>query len=139
VIDRERAKTLGIPISDIFSSLQTFFGGSYINDFNLFGRTYRVTAQADGASRATPEAVNQLYVRSAQGNMVPLSTLVSLKMRQTPDYIERFNVFRAMTINGSAAPGQSSGEAMAAMDRLAAELPEGFHHEWTGVSFQERK
>ncbi|TDU24389.1 HAE1 family hydrophobic/amphiphilic exporter-1/multidrug efflux pump [Panacagrimonas perspica] len=138
-IDRERAKTLGIPISDIFSSLQTFFGGSYINDFNLFGRTYRVTAQADGHARASPEAVNQLYVRSKDGDMVPLSTLVSTKMRQTPDYIERFNIFRSVTINGSGAPGVSSGEAMAAMERLAADLPAGYMHEWSGVSFQERR
>ena len=139
VIDRERAKTLGIPISDIFGSLQTFFGGSYINDFNLFGRTYRVTAQADGDARASPESVNHLYVRSAEGDMVPLSTLVSVNMRQTPDYIERFNIFRSVTIQGSAKPGSSSGEAMAAMERLSAELPEGFHHEWSGVSFQERR
>jgi len=138
-IDRERAKTLGIPISDIFGALQTFFGGSYINDFNLFGRTYRVTAQADGAARASPEAVNQLYVRSKDGDMVPLSTLVSAKMRQTPDYIERFNIFRSVTINGSGAPGVSSSEAMAAMEKLSAELPAGFMHEWSGVSFQERR
>ncbi|MGQ0700626.1 MAG: efflux RND transporter permease subunit, partial [Panacagrimonas sp.] len=139
VIDRERAKTLGIPISDIFSSLQTFLGGSYINDFNLYGRTYRVTAQADGPARAVPEAVNQLYVRAAEGEMVPLSTLVSIKTKQTPDYIERFNIFRAVTINGSAAPGFSSAEGMEAMEELAANLPAGFRHEWTGVSYQERK
>ena len=139
VIDRERAKTLGIPISDIFSSLQTFLGGSYINDFNLYGRTYRVTAQADGQARAVPEAVNQLYVRSREGQMVPLSTLVSIRTRQSPDYIERFNVFRSITINGSAAPGFSSTEAMQAMEQLAAELPAGFQIDWSGVSYQERK
>ncbi|MGQ0501761.1 MAG: efflux RND transporter permease subunit [Panacagrimonas sp.] len=139
VIDRERAKTLGIPISDIFSALQTFLGGSYINDFNLYGRTYRVTAQAEGASRAVPEAVNQLYVRSADGQMVPLSTLVSIRTKQTPDYIERFNIFRAVTINGSGAPGVSSTQAMQAMEKLSAALPAGFAHEWSGVSYQERK
>lgn len=139
VIDRERAKTLGIEISDIFSSLQTFFGGSYINDFNLFGRTYRVTAQAEGAARAVPEAVNQLYIRSSAGEMVPLSTLVSIRTGQAPDYIERFNIFRAITINGSAAPGFSSVEAMTQMEELAADLPTGFHHEWSGVSYQERR
>ena len=138
VIDRERAKTLGIPISDIFSSLQTFLGGSYINDFNLYGRTYRVTAQADGPARAVPEAVNQLYVRSAAGDMVPLSTLVSIETRLTPDYIERFNIFRAVTINGTANAGYSSTEAMAVMDRLGDELPAGYSHAWSGVSFQER-
>jgi HAE1 family hydrophobic/amphiphilic exporter-1/multidrug efflux pump len=139
VIDRERAKTLGIPISDIFSSLQTFLGGSYINDFNLFGRTFRVTAQAEGQARAAPEAVNHLYVRSAAGEMVPLSTLVSIKTKPTPDYIERFNVFRAITVNGSPSPGHSSGEAVAAMERLGDSLPAGYAYEWTGVIYQQKK
>jgi hydrophobe/amphiphile efflux-1 (HAE1) family protein len=139
VIDRERAKTLGIPISDIFSSLQTFFGGSYINDFNLFGRTYRVTAQAEAAARASPDAVNQLYVRSASGDMVPLSTLVTIRTKQTADYIERFNVFRAVTIMGAAAPGVSSGDAAAAMERVAADLPPGYGYEWAGVVYQEKR
>jgi hydrophobe/amphiphile efflux-1 (HAE1) family protein len=139
IIDRERAKTLGIPLSDIFGSLQTFFGGSYINDFNLFGRTFRVTAQAEATARATPDAVNQLYVRSANGEMVPLSTLVSIQTRATSDYIERFNVFRAVTILGSAAPGYSSGEAAAAMERIGADLPPGMAYEWAGQTYQEKK
>ncbi|HEY0973590.1 MAG TPA: multidrug efflux RND transporter permease subunit [Solimonas sp.] len=139
VIDRERAKTLGIPISAIFSSLQTFFGGSYVNDFNLYGRTYRVTMQAEAGARAVPEAVNQLYVRSAGGDMVPLSTLVTIRTKQTPDYIERFNVFRAVTIMGAAAPGVSSGDASAAMERVAADLPPGYGYEWAGVVYQEKR
>jgi len=139
VIDRERAKTLGIPLSDIFGSLQTFLGGSYVNDFNLFGRTFRVTAQAEGEFRATPEAVNHLYVRSSTGQMVPLSTLVSIKTNSTSEYIERYNVFRAATINGSAAPGYSSGEAVAVMEQLAQTLPAGFTFDWTGVTYQEKK
>ncbi len=139
VIDRERAKTLGIPLSDIFGALQTFFGGSYINDFNLFGRTFRVTAQAEATARATPDAVNQLYVRSAGGEMVPLSTLVSIHTRATSDYIERFNVFRAITILGSAATGYSSGEAAAAMERIGADLPPGMAYEWAGQTYQEKK
>ena len=138
VVDRERAKTLGIPISEIFGSLQTFLGGSYINDFNLFGRTFRVTAEAEGKARTTPEAVNQLYARSKDGEMVPLGTLVSIRMKQTPDYIERFNVFRAITINGSAKPGTSSGEAMKKMEQLSRDLPPGYGFEWSGVSFQEK-
>ena len=139
IIDRERAKTLGIPLSDIFGSLQTYFGGSYINDFNLYGRTFRVTAQAEAASRATPEAVNQLYVRSANGEMVPLSTLVTIHTKAMPDYIERFNVFRAITILGSAAPGYSSSEAAAAMEKIGADLPAGLGFEWAGVTYQEKK
>jgi len=139
VVDREQAKTLGVPLSDIFSSLQTFLGGSYINDFNLFGRTYRVTAQADSLARATPEAVNHLYVRTDQGAMVPLSTVVAIRGKSGPDYIERFNVFRAITVNGAAAPGYSSGDAIRAMEELAAGLPAGYAHEWTGSTYQEKK
>jgi hydrophobe/amphiphile efflux-1 (HAE1) family protein len=138
VLDRERAKTLGVSLADIFSTLQTFFGGNYINDFNLFGRTYKVTAQAEAAARALPESVNGLYVRTAQGDMVPLSTLVSIKEIQGPEYIERYNVFRAVTINGSAAPGYSSGQATLAMEALAANLSEGYGSEWTGTTYQEK-
>jgi hydrophobe/amphiphile efflux-1 (HAE1) family protein len=139
VIDRERAKTLGIPLSDIFGSLQTFLGGSYINDFNLFGRTFRVTAQAEGRFRASPEAVNHLYVRTQGGEMVPLSTLVAIKTNSTSEYIERYNVFRAATVNGSAAPGISSGQAVKVMEELAQSLPAGFTFDWTGVTYQEKK
>ena len=110
----------GVSISSIFASLQTFFGGNYINDFNLFGRTYRVTAQAEAAARAMPDSVNGLYVRTAQGDMVPLSTLVTIKPKVGPEYIERFNVFRAATINGSPAPGYSSGQATAGDGGLGA-------------------
>lgn len=139
VIDRERAKTLGVPISDIFSTLQTFLGGSYINDFNLYGRTFRVTAQADSYARLTPDAVSALYVRTQQGDMVPLSTLVQVKAKNGPEYIERYNVFRAVTINGSAAPGYSSGQAIAAMQEIAKGLPQDFAYEWTGSTYQEIK
>jgi HAE1 family hydrophobic/amphiphilic exporter-1/multidrug efflux pump len=138
VLDRERAKTLGVSLSDIFSTLQTFFGGNYINDFNLFGRTYKVTAQAEAPARSSPDSVNGLYVRTAQGDMVPLSTLVSIKEIQGPEYIERYNVFRAVTINGSAAPGYSSGQATLAMEALAANLPDGYGYEWTGTTYQEK-
>ena len=138
VLDRERAKTLGVSLADIFSTLQTFFGGNYINDFNLFGHTYKVTAEAQAAARSFPESVNGLYVRTAQGDMVPLSTLVSIKEVQGPEYIERYNVFRAVTINGSAAPGYSSGQATLAMEALASTLPEGYGYEWTGTTYQEK-
>ena len=138
VIDRERAKVLGVSISSIFSTLQAFFGGSYINDFNLYGRTYKVTAQAEAAARASPESVNGLYVRTEQGDMVPLSTLVSIKEIQGPEYIERFNVFRAVTINGSPAPGYSSGQATLAMEDLASRLPDGYGYDWTGTTYQEK-
>ena len=138
VLDRERAKTLGVSISSIFGTLQTFFGGNYINDFNLFGRTYKVTAQAEAAARASPESVDGLYVRSDQGDMVPLSTLVSIREIQGPEYIERYNVFRAVTINGSAAPGYSSGQATLATEALGANLPDGYAYDWTGTTYQEK-
>ncbi|MEP6547002.1 MAG: efflux RND transporter permease subunit, partial [Gammaproteobacteria bacterium] len=138
VLDRERAKTLGVSISSIFATLQTFLGGNYINDFNLFGRTYKVTAQAEAGARATPDSVNGLYVRTAQGDMVPLSTLVAIKQKLGPEYIERFDVFRAVTINGSAAPGYSSGQASQAMEELARDLPAGYGYDWTGTTYQEK-
>ncbi len=139
VLDRERAKTFGVAISDIFSTLQTFLGGSYINDFNLFGRTFRVTAQAEGSARTTPDAVAGLYVRTAAGDMVPLSTLVTVKAKEGPEYIERYNIYRAATINGTAAAGLSSGQGIRAMESLGAALPEGFDFDWTGITYQEKK
>ncbi len=137
-LDRERAKTLGVSISSIFASLQTFFGGTYINDFNLYGRTYRVTAQAEAQDRNVPDSVNGMYVRTAQGDMVPLSTLVAIKPKQGPEFIERFNVFRAVTIIGTPAPGYSSGQATAAMEELGRGLPNGYGYDWTGTTFQEK-
>jgi HAE1 family hydrophobic/amphiphilic exporter-1/multidrug efflux pump len=138
VLDRERAKTLGVSLSSIFGTLQTFLGGNYINDFNLFGRTYKVTAQAEAAARAVPDSVNGLYVRTAQGDMVPLSTLVTIKPKLGAEYIERFDVFRGATINGAAAPGYSSGQATQAMEELARDLPSGYGYDWTGTTYQER-
>jgi hydrophobe/amphiphile efflux-1 (HAE1) family protein len=138
LLDRERAKVLGVPISSVFSTLQAFLGGAYINDFNLFGRTYRVTAQAEASARNVPESVNSLYVRTARGDMVPLSALVSIQPRQGPEYIERYNIYRAATINGGPAPGYSSGQAAAAMEQLATSLPPGYGYEWTGTTYQEK-
>ena len=138
VIDRERAKTLGVPLSNIFDALQSFLGGSYINDFNLFGHTFKVTTQAEAGARSEPESVNGLYVRTTQGDMVPLSTLVTIRPKQGPEYIERYNVFRAATINGSAAPSFSSGQAAQAAEQLAGNLPPGYGYEWTGTTYQEK-
>jgi HAE1 family hydrophobic/amphiphilic exporter-1/multidrug efflux pump len=138
VLDRERAKTLGVPISSIFGTLQTFLGGSYINDFNLFGRTYKVTAQADAGARNSPDSVDGLYVRTAANDMVPLSALVTIKPKTGPEYIERYNVFRAATINGTPASGYSSGQATQAMEKLGLNLPDGYGYDWTGTTYQEK-
>ncbi|HEX4389787.1 MAG TPA: multidrug efflux RND transporter permease subunit [Steroidobacteraceae bacterium] len=138
VLDRDRAKMLGVSLSSVFETLQAFLGGDYVNDFNLFGRTYRVTAQAEASARSEPEAISGLYVRTAQGDMVPLSTLISIKPKLGPEYIERYNIYRAATINGSAAPGYSSGQAAQAMERLGGNLPPGYAYEWTGTTYQEK-
>lgn len=138
-IDRERAKTLGVSLSDIFNALQTFLGGNYINDFNLFGRTFRVTSQAEAAARTTPEAVNDLYVRTANGDMTPLSTIVRIVPKQGPESIDRYNVYRAITITGNQAEGYSSGDAANAMEQIASTLPDGYNYEWTGSTYQEKK
>src|SRR5258707_2465297 len=99
-VDRDKVKALGIPLSDVFFSLQTFLGSFYVNDFNLFGRTYKVQAQAEGAHRNHPEDVNRFYVRAASGAMVPLSTLVTSRSINGPQYFERYNVYGEATING---------------------------------------
>jgi HAE1 family hydrophobic/amphiphilic exporter-1/multidrug efflux pump len=138
-IDRERAKSLGIPISDVFSTLQTFLGGTYINDFNLFGRTYRVTAEAEGSARRVPDSVNSLYVRTQAGDMVPLSSLVTVQPSLGPSYIERYNVYRAVTVNGSPAPGYSQGEALQAIEEIAGALPDYMTHYWTGSVLQQKR
>ena len=123
----------------MFFALQTFLGSYYINDFNLFGRTYRVQAQADGAQRGQPDDVNRFYVRTDGGTMVPLSTLVSSRPLNGPQYFERYNVYSAATINGTNAPGYSSGQAIAAMEELARALPAGFAYEWSEATYQEKK
>ena len=138
-IDREKVKTLGITLSDVFFTLQTFLGGYYVNDFNLFGRTFKVQAQAEAAARAHPDDVKRYYVRSVGGEMVPLSTVVRSKSINGPEYYERYNIYRAATINGAAGPGFSSGQAVAAMEEVAATLPQGYGYDWTGSTFQEKK
>jgi hydrophobe/amphiphile efflux-1 (HAE1) family protein len=138
-LDRDKAKALGVTLSDIFFALQTFLGGYYINDFNLYGRTYRVLAQAESAQRAAPEDVNRIYVRNASSDMVPLSTLVQIKSINGPEYFQRYNLYRSATINGSAGPGFSSGQAAIALENAAKILPEGYSYQWTGSTFQEKK
>jgi HAE1 family hydrophobic/amphiphilic exporter-1/multidrug efflux pump len=139
VVDRDKVKALGIPLSDVFFTMQTFLGSFYVNDFNLFGRTYRVTAQAEGEQRNSPEDVNRFYVRAASGAMVPLSTIVSPRPINGPQYFERYNVYSAATINGTNAPGYSSGQAIAAMEEIARTLPPGFGYEWSEATYQEKK
>ena len=143
-VDRTKAKALGVPLSDVFSSLQIFLGSLYVNDFNAFGRVYRVQLQAEPSFRASPSDVARLYVRSLAGpdgragQMVPLSTLVTVKPITGPDTISHYNLYRTAEIAGDTAPGASSGQAIAAMQDVARTLmPPGMSYEWTGLAYQE--
>ncbi len=139
-VDREKVKTYGIALTDVFFTLQTMMGSYYINDFNLYGRTFRVQMQAEAAARASPDDVNRYYVRNANGNMIPLSAVLTPKSINGPEFYERYNIYRAATITGATAPGYSSGQAAQAMQEIAAStLPAGFGYEWTGATYQEQK
>ncbi len=138
-IDREKVKTLGVALNDVFSALQVNFGGYEVNDFNMFGRTYKVVLQADAKYRSTEDNTRFIYVKSANG-MVPLDTLLRPKIATAPPSITRFNAARSIQINGSVAPGYSSGQAMSAMEELARDnLPSGFKVEWSNQSREEKK
>jgi HAE1 family hydrophobic/amphiphilic exporter-1 len=139
-IDRQRALALGLPLSEITSAMQIFLGSQYVNDFEFNNRVYRVYVQADQKYRANPAALRQFYARTREGDMVPLDQVVSVREVTSPQVISHFNLFRSATINGSAAPGVSSGEALAEMERLAeTTLPEGMAYAWSGISLEESK
>ena len=139
VVDRDAVKTYGVSLSDVFFTLQMLLGGYYVNDFNLFGRTFKVQAQAEGAARINPDDVKRYYVRSAGGDMVPLAAVIKPRSINGPEYYQRYNIYRAASINGAAAPGFSSGQAVAAMEQTARTLPQGFGYDWTGSVYQEKK
>ncbi|MGE5649766.1 MAG: efflux RND transporter permease subunit [Bacillota bacterium] len=139
-VDREKVKTYGIALTDVFFTLQALMGSYYINDFNLYGRTFRVQMQAEAGARASPDDVNRYYVRNANGDMIPLSAVLRPKSISGPEFYERYNIYRAATITGATAPGYSSGQAAQAMQEVAAAtLPAGFGYEWTGSTYQELK
>jgi hydrophobe/amphiphile efflux-1 (HAE1) family protein len=139
-LDIDKAQTLGVPVTDVYNALQTFLGGLYVNDFNRFGRTWRVMMQAEPAYRTRPNDIDQFYVRSTNGDMVPLSTLVTVRSVSGPEVVYRYNRYRAAQLVGVNAPGYSSGQAAAAMEQVAREvMPAGFGHEWTGTLFQQRR
>jgi HAE1 family hydrophobic/amphiphilic exporter-1 len=137
-IDRDKAQVLGVKISDIFSALQSTLGSFYINDFNVFGRTWQVNVQAETAFRNQIDDINRIYVRNAKGGMVPMRALAEVKLVQGPQTVVRYNGFRAAVINGASKPGYSSGQALAAMQRISTTtLPPGYSYEWTGTALQE--
>jgi hydrophobic/amphiphilic exporter-1 (mainly G- bacteria), HAE1 family len=136
--DREKAKALGVPLNQITDALQVYMGSIYVNDFDFNNRAYRVYIQADKQFRSTPQDLQQYYVRSASGAMVPLQSVIHVQPVASPQVISHYNLFRSAEIDGSAAPGRSSGDAIAAMDALANRvLPRGFGYEWTGLSLEE--
>ncbi len=139
-VDRVKVKTLGIPLSSVFNSLQSYLGSAYVNDFTLFGRTYQVRIQAEPAFRVNQDEIRRLEVRNPAGQMVPLSTLMDVKRRFGPQIIRRYNLYPSAAITGQAAPGYSSGQALSLMEEMAsAKLPAGIGYEWTAISYQEKK
>ena len=139
-IDREKAKKLGVAINDVSMALQTFLGGVNINDFSRFGRSFKVSMQAEPEYRADIKGLNLLHVRAQGGDMVPLSTLIAPVSIAAPTTLQRYNLYRTADIGGDAAPGYSSGQAIAAMEAVAREvLPQGYGYEWSGISKQEKE
>ncbi len=136
-IDRDKAKSLHVPLSQITDTLGVYMGSAYVNDFDFNNRSYRVYVQADKQFRATAQDMKQFYVRSDSGAMVPLENLISITQTTTPQVISHYNLFRSAEIDGSPAPGYSSGQAIAAMEQMAAKLPQGFWYSWTGLSLEE--
>jgi HAE1 family hydrophobic/amphiphilic exporter-1/multidrug efflux pump len=139
-VDREKTLALGVPVKDVFDALQSTMGVLYVNDFNKFGHTYRVQLQAEGAYRAKPEDLGNVYVRSSSGAMIPVKALISMKTAVGPEQLDRFNGFLAAKVIGNSAAGVSSGQAIAAVEDVAAKaLPPGYTIAWTGQAFQEKR
>jgi hydrophobe/amphiphile efflux-1 (HAE1) family protein len=137
-IDRQKAQSLGLDMSDVFSALQATLGGIYINDFNLYGRVWQVNLQGEAYDRSDTPALWQIYVRNKLGQMVPLRSIAEARIKLGPQIITRYNNYRSVTINGAPSPGASSGQAIAAMASVSAHtLPPGYAYEWTGTAFQE--
>ena len=137
-VDREKVKRQGVKLSDVFQTLQVYLGSLYVNDFNKFGRTYQVVAQADAPYRSHVEDILPLQTRNGAGQMVPLGSLLTIDQAFGPDIVQRYNAYRSADINGAAAPGYSSGQAEAAMVKILGEtLPRGMNFEWTDLSYQQ--
>jgi multidrug efflux pump len=137
-LDRAKAEQLGVSVTDVFETLQVYLGSLYVNDFNAFGRTYSVRVQADAQFRAKPEDIGQLKVRSQSGQMIPLSALLKVDAQTGPERTTRYNGFLSADVNGGPAPGFSSGQAQAAIEKIMAEtLPSGVDYEWTDLTYQQ--
>jgi len=139
-VDRDKVLKQGVAVADVYQTLQAFLGGLFLNQFNRFGRQWRVFIQAEGEDRVRPENIGQFYVRNNDGNMVPLSGLATIRRIEGPEYTNRFNLYRAAQVIGSAAPGYSSRQAMTALEEVAKEvLPPEMGYDWGDLSYQERK
>jgi len=139
-MDLAKVETLNIPVSDAYNMLQTFLGGLYVNDFNVFGRTWQVLVQAEPEFRTGPNDINRFYARTNDGNMVPLGTLARVTPSSGPDVVYRYNRFRALQLLGTPRPGYSSGQATKAMEQISeTSLAPGFGYEWTGTTYQEKE
>lgn len=139
-VDRTQAKTAGVPLGNVFSTMQAYLGSLYVNDFNRFGRTYQVKVQADHEFRIKPDDLKRLYARNVKGRMVPLGALIDVRESLGPQMVRRYNLYPSAAINGQAATGFSSGDALGLMEEMAGEkLPQAMGFEWTGMSFQEKQ
>jgi multidrug efflux pump len=139
-VDRDKAKSMGVPLTSLFGSLQSLFGAAYVDDFSKFGKSYNVTMQAEPEYRSRPEDIENVFVRASSGKMVPLKSLVKVSYSSGPSMLTRFNGFSSATVNGGAAPGYSSGQAMKAMEEVAvAALPTGIGYQWGGQALEEKK
>ena len=137
-IDRDKAQVLGVKITDMFNALQSTLGSYYVNDFNVFGRTWQVNIQAETPYREKVDDIYRTYVRNAKAEMVPIRALADAKLVQGPQTVVRYNGYRAAIVNGAPKPGFSSGQALAAMERISTTLPAGYGFEWTGTALQEK-
>ncbi|HEX7830353.1 MAG TPA: multidrug efflux RND transporter permease subunit [Thermoanaerobaculia bacterium] len=139
-VDRDKALKQGVAVNEVYQTLQAFLGGTFVNQFNRFGRQWRVFLQADAQDRLTPEAIGQFFVRNNDGNMVPLSALTTIRQTSGAEYTQRFNLYRAAQVTGAAAPGYSSGQAIAALEDVARQtLPREMGYDWSDLSFQEKR
>jgi HAE1 family hydrophobic/amphiphilic exporter-1 len=138
-LDREKARTLNVPVDSVFATLQTYLSGLYVNDFVKFGKVYRVFLQAEPEFTSRPDDIKRFYVRNNDGQMVPLSTLVTVSKISGPNFVSRFNLYNAAEIIGAAAPGYSSGQAIKAIEEVMKEMPAETGYEWSGLTLQEKK
>jgi HAE1 family hydrophobic/amphiphilic exporter-1 len=138
-LDREKARTLGVPVDSVFQTLQSYLSGLYVNDFVKFGRVYKVFLQAEPEYTSKPDDIGKFYVRNNAGAMVPLSTLVTVSKVSGPNFVTRFNLYRSAEMMGAPAPGYSSAQALKAMEEVMAEMPSNVGYEWSGLTLQEKK